>query len=127
MLRSPQALVRAYNGLLRVPPAARRAEQTPRRQADMRPAAPGREAGSGGNKQEPPAKTGQKQAPTALPETLRGEERRIAELVQQGVSTPEELIERCGLPAPRVMALVTMLEVDGVLRREKGRLVMGGR
>ena len=127
LLRSPQALVRAYNGLLRVPPAARRAEQTPRRQADMRPAAPGREAGSGGNKQEPPAKTGQKQAPTALPETLRGEERRIAELVQQGVSTPEELIERCGLPAPRVMALVTMLEVDGVLRREKGRLVMGGR
>lgn len=127
LLRSPQALVRAYNGLLRVHPAARRAEQMPRRQADMRPAAPGREAGSGGNKQEPPAKTGQKQAPTALPETLRGEERRIAELVQQGVSTPEELIERCGLPAPRVMALVTMLEVDGVLRREKGRLVMGGR
>ena len=93
----------------------------------MRPAAPERAAESGGNKQGPQTNTGQKQTPAALPETLRGDERRIAELVQQGVSTPEELIERCGLPAPRVMALVTMLEVDGVLRREKGRLVMGGR
>ena len=46
-------------------------------------------------------------------------------LVQQGTDTVEELIEQCGLPAPRVMSLVTMLEMDGVLRREKGRLVMG--
>ena len=63
--------------------------------------------------------------PPGLPDHLRGDERRIAELVQQGVSTPEELIERCGLPAPRVMSIVTMLEVNGILRREKGRLVMG--
>ena len=45
--------------------------------------------------------------------------------MQQGVGTPEDLIERCGLPAPRVMSLITMLEMDGILRREKGRLVLG--
>ena len=39
--------------------------------------------------------------------------------------TPEELIDRCGLAAPRVMSLVTMLEMDGILRREKGRLILG--
>ena len=37
----------------------------------------------------------------------------------------EELIDRCGLAAPRVMSLVTMLEMDGILRREKGRLILG--
>ena len=36
-----------------------------------------------------------------------------------------ELIDRCGLAAPRVMSLVTMLEMDGILRREKGRLILG--
>ena len=36
----------------------------------------------------------------------------------------EELIDRCGLAAPRVMSLVTMLEMDGILRREKGRLIL---
>ena len=60
-----------------------------------------------------------------MPDGLTGDERRIAELVQEGVGTPEELIERCGLPAPRVLSLVTLLEMDGVLRREKGRLVPG--
>ena len=45
----------------------------------------------------------------------------IVTLVRDGVSTPEELIDRCGLAAPRVMSLVTMLEMDGILRREKGQ------
>ena len=36
-----------------------------------------------------------------------------------------ELIDRCGLAAPRVLSLVTMLEMDGILRREKGRLILG--
>ena len=63
--------------------------------------------------------------PAALPDGLGAEERRLVELVRQGAETPEELIARCGLPAPRVMSMVTMLEMDGVLRREKGRLVIG--
>ena len=96
----------------------------------MCPAALGAgEAGSGGNKQEPPAKTGQKQARQPQPETFarRRAPHRESWCVQEVVSTPEELIEPCGLPAPRVMALVTMLEVWTAFCAAKGRLVMGGR
>ena len=56
---------------------------------------------------------------------MSSQEKTIVTLVRDGVSTPEELIDRCGLAAPRVMSLVTMLEMDGILRREKGRLILG--
>lgn len=132
LLRSPETLVREYRGLLRTKPE-QRVQQAFVRQTGARtaPAAPGaredicrREAQDRRRQAEgkPPAPAAK---PPGLPDRLRGDERRIAELVQQGVSTPEELIERCGLPAPRVMSIVTMLEVNGILRREKGRLVMG--
>ena len=131
LLRSPDALVRTYRGLLHEHPAERGVKQAFVRQT-------GERTGQDRRKRELPAEKHGKQtgehAPaakargetlTALPDSLRGDERRIVELVQQGVSAPEELIERCGLPAPRVMSLITMLEMDGILRREKGRLVMG--
>ena len=54
-----------------------------------------------------------------LPDGLNEDEKTIVTLVRDGVSTPEELIDRCGLAAPRVMSLVTMLEMDGILRRER--------
>lgn len=115
LLRSPEALVRTYSGLLHKqtgpyrPPRPMRA---PKKTQAVRPTP---------HKRETPASP---QSGT-LPDSLSGDERRIAELVQQGVGTPEDLIEHCGLPAPRVMSLITMLEMDGILRREKGRLVMG--
>ena len=131
LLRSPDALVRTYRGLLHEHPAERGVKQAFVRQT-------GERTGQDRRKRELPAEKHGKQAGehapaakargetlTALPDSLRGDERRIVELVQQGVSAPEELIERCGLPAPRVMSLITMLEMDGILRREKGRLVMG--
>ena len=120
LLRSPDALVRTYSGLLRGRPAARRAERAPapsRRQADK---AEPRRRQAEEKRPAPPA-----QENPALPEGLGEDEQRIVSLVQQGTDAVEELIERCGLPAPRVMSLVTLLEMDGVLRREKGRLVMG--
>ena len=121
LLRSPEALVREYKGLLRgraaeytapapIPEASRAHEGLPKRVA---------QAGARSRQ------TGQACAAPAAPKGLSEDERRIAELVREGVSTPEELIERCGLPAPRVMSLVTMLEINGIVRREKGRLVMG--
>ena len=114
LLRSPEALVRTYSGLLHAPSGEYRAPhpvRTPKKTQVVRPA---------------PQKAEKPASPSgALPDSLGGEERRIVELVQQGVGTPEDLIERCGLPAPRVMSLITMLEMDGILRREKGRLVMG--
>lgn len=115
LLRSPEALVRTYSGLLyartdgyRAPRPIRTPKKTQPAYAKPKPAEKVASAPSG-----------------ALPDSLGGDERRIAELVLQGVGTPEDLIERCGLPAPRVMSLITMLEMDGILRREKGRLVMG--
>lgn len=114
LLRSPEALVRTYSGLLHAPSGGYRAPhpvRTSKKTQVVRPA---------------PQKAEKPAPPSgALPDSLGGEERRIVELVQQGVGTPEDLIERCGLPAPRVMSLITMLEMDGILRREKGRLVMG--
>lgn len=115
LLRSPEALVRTYSGLLSTPQEGYRAPRprpTPKRARTTKPA---------------PQKIEKAALPStaALPDSLSDDERCIAELVQQGVGTPEDLIERCGLPAPRVMSLITMLEMDGILRREKGRLVLG--
>ena len=135
LLRSPEALVREYRGLLPAKPE-QRVRQAFARQTGEHPAPAAGSAWEDIRKREALAEQRRKQAEekasvpseekaSPLPEGLREDERRIAELVQQGVSTPEELIERCGLPAPRVMSLVTMLEMDGILRREKGRLVMG--
>lgn len=114
LLRSPEALVRTYSGLLPAPSGEYRAPRPARTSKKTRVAHP---------QPQPVAPSAPPSA--ALLDRLSGDERRIAELVQQGVGTPEDLIERCGLPAPRVMSLITMLEMDGILRREKGRLVMG--
>ena len=123
LLRSPAALVRTYQGLL---PAGRQPVPPPCPPRERRPAA---------RTQAPQAKpaapdkapAAPQQASAPLPDRLSDDERRIVELVQAGVGTPEELIERCGLPAPRVLSMVTMLEMDGLLRREKGRLVTSDR
>lgn len=115
LLRSPEALVRTYSGLLHTqtgPYRPSRSVRTPKKTPAVRQTPQKRDPSAS-----PPSGT--------LPDSLSGDERRIAELVQQGVGTPEDLIEHCGLPAPRVMSLITMLEMDGILRREKGRLVMG--
>lgn len=147
LLRSPEALTRAYRGLLHEKPGERGvrdaffrqtgenpapAEKTAwdeiqkreqqgraRRQAQERKARQKKDDAAPEQKAAAP-----KDKPSAIPDALQGDERRIAELVQQGVCTADELIERCDLPAPRVMSLVTMLEMDGILRREKGRLVL---
>lgn len=115
LLRNPEALVRTYSGLLPAPHGEYRAMRTVRAPKKAQTTHPTPQ------KMEKPVSP----ASGALPDSLSGDERRIAELVQQGVGTPEDLIERCGLPAPRVMSLITMLEMDGILRREKGRLVLG--
>lgn len=136
LLRSPDALVRAYSGLLRVRPAEHRVQQAFARQTGENPVPGAKSAWEDIRQREDQAEKRRRQAEekapvpsegkaATLPDGLREDERRIAELVQQGTDTVEELIERCGLPAPRVMSLVTMLEMDGILRRERGRLVMG--
>lgn len=136
LLRSPEALVRAYSGLLRVRPVEHRVQQAFARQTGEHPVPGAKSAWEDIRRREDQAEKRRRQAEekasapsegkaSTLPDGLREDERRIAEFVMQGTDTVEELIERCGLPAPRVMSLVTMLEMDGILRREKGRLVMG--
>lgn len=135
LLSSPVTLVRAYGGMMpeqavqqafrrqtgEYPePAARSAWEDIRRreqQAEQRRAAAAEKA-----KAEPKTPSA---AAKPLPDGLNEDEKTIVTLVRDGVSTPEELIDRCGLAAPRVMSLVTMLEMDGILRREKGRLILG--
>ena len=135
LLSSPVTLVRAYGGMMpeqavqqafrrqtgEYPePAARSAWEDIRRreqQAEQRRAAAAEKA-----KVEPRQPSA---AAKPLPDGLNEDEKTIVTLVRDGVSTPEELIDRCGLAAPRVMSLVTMLEMDGILRREKGRLILG--
>ena len=135
LLSSPVTLVRAYGGMMpeqavqqafrrqtgEYPePAARSAWEDIRRreqQAEQRRAAAAEKA-----KAEPKQPSA---AAKPLPDGLNEDEKTIVTLVRDGVSTPEELIDRCGLAAPRVMSLVTMLEMDGILRREKGRLILG--
>ena len=121
LLRSPEALVREYKGLLRGNPAEYTAPAPISKASRAHEGLPKRAAQAVARSRQ----TGQACPAPAAPKGLSEDERRIAELVREGVSTPEELIERCGLPAPRVMSLVTMLEINGIVRREKGRLVMG--
>lgn len=139
LLSSPKVLARAYGNPQTGPAAVHQAfvRQTGEK---PRPAMPSawedirrREEKSEQRRREAAAR--REQSPKAeatvppqsapLPPDLSEDERRIAELVREGVGAPEELIERLGLPAPRVMSMVTMLEMDGILCREKGRLVIG--
>ena len=135
LLTSPTVLVREYSGMMpeqavqqafrrqtgEYPePAARSAWEDIRRreqQAEQRRAAAAEKAKAEPRQPSADAKP--------LPDGLNEDEKTIVTLVRDGVSTPEELIDRCGLAAPRVMSLVTMLEMDGILRREKGRLILG--
>lgn len=59
-----------------------------------------------------------------LPEGLSEDEQRVAYAVQKGASTPDEIIEETGLSASRVMTLLTLLELQGTLGREAGRIVL---
>lgn len=69
------------------------------------------------------AKSEQSEEEKAIPDTLTDEQRQIVQAVLDGADTPEAILERTDLPAARVMTALTMLELDGVLIRESGRIV----
>lgn len=128
ILTGPETLTRAYAGMLPAPPDSERVRQAFLRQAG----GPVRDAQQVWQAAESRGKEAARPAlgiasPTPakpLPEGLSVEERQIAELVLGGAVTPAELVERCELAPARVMATVTMLEMDGILKRERGMLTI---
>ena len=53
-------------------------------------------------------------------------EQKIIRLVAEGMHSLEELVECCGLPAPRLMCMVTTLEMEGVLERDAANVRLAG-
>ena len=67
------------------------------------------------------------QAAADAPEEKAAEnEQKIIRLVAEGMHSLEELVECCGLPAPRLMCMVTTLEMEGVLERDAANVRLAG-
>lgn len=62
-----------------------------------------------------------------MPEGLDENEQKIVRLVAEGMHSLEELVECCGLPAPRLMCMVTTLEMEGVLERDAANVRLAGK
>ena len=54
---------------------------------------------------------------------LSGEEQSVAKALQSGERLVDDVIVESGLPARRVMAILTMLEIKGIIRRMPGKRV----
>ena len=59
-----------------------------------------------------------------LAERTLDEQRRVAQAVMNGAGTPEAILEMTDLPAARAMTAITILELDGVLGRKNGRIIL---
>lgn len=59
----------------------------------------------------------------SLPEVKNEIQKGILEVILQGAETPEDVLERTDLPVARVMTELTMMELDGILRRENGVII----
>ena len=60
-------------------------------------------------------------APLALPPSAGTEARMILTLVQEGVLQVDEVIEKCGIAAPRVLQILLELELQGYVRQLPGK------
>ena len=54
---------------------------------------------------------------------LSGEEQSVAKALKSGECLVDDVIVETGLPARRVMAILTMLEIKGIVRRLPGKRV----
>lgn len=121
LLNDPRALVREYASLLPGGAAAFHAYTRPpvARTVPKQRTAPERRTPA------KPAPAPEKPA-FAMPEGLDENEQKIVRLVAEGMHSLEELVECCGLPAPRLMCMVTTLEMEGVLERDAANVRLAG-
>ena len=128
LLNDPRALVREYASLLPGGAAAFHAYTRPpvARTVPKQRTAPERRTPA------KPAPVPETVAPApakpafAMPEGLDENEQKIIRLVAEGMHSLEELVECCGLPAPRLMCMVTTLEMEGVLERDAANVRLAG-
>ena len=121
LLNDPRALVREYASLLPGGAAAFHAYTRP----PVARTAPKQRTASQRRTLAKPAPTPEKPAFT-MPEGLDENEQKIVHLVGEGMHSLEELVECCGLPAPRLMCMVTTLEMEGVLERDAANVRLAG-
>ena len=55
-----------------------------------------------------------------IPEVQNEDQKAIIDIILKGAETPEDILEQLDLPVARVMTELTMMELDGILKRENG-------
>lgn len=58
--------------------------------------------------------------PDVIPEVQNEDQKAIIDIILKGAETPEDILEQLDLPVARVMTELTMMELDGILKRENG-------
>jgi DNA processing protein len=66
-------------------------------------------------------------APRLLPQSASDEARKIFALLQEGSLQVDQVIERCALPAARVLEILLNLELQGFIRQTPGKIYMAER
>ena len=62
--------------------------------------------------------------PLPLPDHLSADERLVLEAVRAGARSSDQLIDATGMPAGKLLSLVTMLELDGLLVNHGGMITL---
>lgn len=117
LVSSPLPMIREYAALLPSTPDEARCAAAFARQVGTKSAPPHPEP-------QPQAVPARETRGEPMPLHLSEEEQRIVHAVREGAGTADEIIARTELPAPLVASSVIMLELDGVLVRKGGRLVI---
>ena len=55
-----------------------------------------------------------------IPQLQNENQKAIIDIILNGAETPEDILEQLDLPVARVMTELTMMELDGILKRENG-------
>lgn len=122
LVASAQDIIREYDGLLgaRAQPVRHRALPWERARKPHKKPKPSPHKNT--NLKTPPEDPGPFEKEAVVSAHLTDEERAILQAVQNGANTVDEIIDAVGLPTAQVTASITMLELDGILTRESGRL-----